>query len=80
VLEVRALAEQRLLLFVGHHAIAAWSAGGKAWETGRLSWEGVQITAVEGDQLHGLGWDLRTDRDIPFTVDLATGQHRIEGG
>ena len=74
VLEVRALTEQGLLLFAGHHALTAWGARGKAWETGRLSWEGVQITGVDGRWLRGLGWDLMTDKDMPFRVDLETGE------
>ena len=74
VLEVRALKEQGLLLFAGHHALTAWGAHGKAWQTGRLSWEGVQITGVEGRWLRGLGWDLMTDKDVPFRVDLETGE------
>ena len=80
VLEVRALPEQGLLLFAGHYSLLAWGAGGKAWETARLSWEGVQITGVEGRWLHGVGWDMRTDRDVPFTVDLETGTHSFEIG
>lgn len=75
VLEVRALEEQQLLLFTGHHSLLAWGANGKAWQTARLSWEGVQITEIVGDELRGVGWDLRTDRDVPFSVDLRTGAH-----
>ena len=74
VLEVRALKEQGLLLFAGHHALTAWGLKGKAWATGRLSWEGVQITGVEGRWLRGMGWDLMTDADVPFRVDLETGE------
>lgn len=77
VLEVRALREQQLLLFAGHYALMAWGAHGKAWETARLSSEGVQITGIEGRWLRGVGWDMMTDRDVPFTVDLETGQHTI---
>jgi hypothetical protein len=77
VLEVRALLEQRLLLFAGHHALLAWGETGKAWETERLSWEGVRITGVEGRWLRGTGWDLRTDADVPFRVDLETGEHLL---
>lgn len=80
VLEVRALREQELLLFTGHYAIAAWGAHGKAWETARLSSEGVQITGIEGQVLRGIGWDMMADRDVPFTVDLKTGEHTSEGG
>jgi hypothetical protein len=73
VLEVRALPEHRLLLFTGHHSLLAWGAQGQAWQTARLSWEGVQITGIKGDELHGIGWDLLTDSDLPFTIDLRTG-------
>jgi hypothetical protein len=78
VLEIRPLKEQNLLLFAGHHGLTAWGAGGKAWETARLSSEGVQITRVDGLRLHGIGWDMRTDRDVHFTVDLTTGAHTSE--
>jgi hypothetical protein len=74
VLEVRALREQGLLLFAGHHALMALGASGKAWQTGRLSWEGVQITSIEGRWLRGVGWDMPTDKDVPFRVDLQTGE------
>jgi hypothetical protein len=78
VLEVRALPENGLLLFAGHHALMAWGINGKAWQTARLSWEGIQITGVEGQSLYGIGWDMRTDRDVLFTVDLKTGAHTFE--
>jgi hypothetical protein len=45
------------------------------WETARLTWEGLTLTDIRDNQLHGLGWDMRTDRELPFAVDLATGQH-----
>jgi hypothetical protein len=80
VLEVRALREQGLLIFGGHHALAAWSNGGLAWQTARLSWEGVKITCVDGQWLHGVGWDMPTDKDVLFKVDLETGAHFYEAG
>jgi hypothetical protein len=73
VLEVRPLPQHNLLLFAGHHALLAWGADGEAWQTPRLSAEGVRISEIRGDQLHGFGWDLLTDRDLPFSVDLRTG-------
>jgi hypothetical protein len=75
VLEVRPLAEQQLLLFIGHHSILAWGHEGRAWETARLSWEGIVITDVTGNTLRGQGWDLISDKDIPFAIDLKTGEH-----
>jgi len=75
VVELREVVGSGLLVFAGFHTVAAWGRGAMAWETGRLSWEGVRMGAVEGDVLHGFGWDVRTDRELPFTVDLRTGEH-----
>jgi len=64
-----------LLLFVGFQTILAWGRDGVAWETGRLSWEGVKVTEVSGDEVVGLGWDLRGDVEVEFRVELRTGKH-----
>ena len=62
------------LLFVGHHTIMAWGTDGEAWESDRLSWEGVIVDRIEEGKLYGKGWDLMTDKDLPFVMDLATGR------
>ena len=72
---VDAAPEHKLLLFASFHRLWALGVHGKAWETSRLSWEGLRVTRIDGQQLHGFGWDLETDTEIPFTVDLATGDH-----
>ncbi len=79
VVDVRILLAQRLLLFVGFHSMVAWGSDGLAWESARLSWEGVRITSIDGDVLHGIGWNLMTDREVAFSVDLLTGQHQGGG-
>jgi hypothetical protein len=73
VVEVRPLPEQALLLFVGHRSILAWGRDGQAWETEKLSSEGIAIASIEGNELRGLGWDLLTCKETPFTIDLRTG-------
>jgi hypothetical protein len=75
VIEVWALVEHSLLVFVGFQSIAAWGPGGLAWESARLSWEGVRLTAVEGGELRGFGWDMQTDKEVEFVLDLRTGKH-----
>jgi len=79
VVELRVVAGHDLLLFAGFHNILAWGRNGLAWQTDRLSWEGLRIEAVEGDTLTGFGWNLQTDREVAFRVDLRTGAH-IGGG
>ena len=78
VVAVRELVDEGLLLFAGFHTVVGWGRDGMAWESGKLSWEGVRLGSVEGGMLHGFGWDVRTDRELPFTLDLRTGEH--EGG
>ncbi|HVT99154.1 MAG TPA: hypothetical protein VHE33_16735 [Acidobacteriaceae bacterium] len=73
VVEVGSLPEHKLLVFVGHQALLAWGAHGEAWQTRRLSSEGLRLTEICGNELHGFGWDLITDREVPFVVDLRTG-------
>ena len=64
-----------LLLFVGFQTILAWGVEGLAWETSRLSWEGVRVSSVSDKEVRGFGWDLRTDKEVEFAVDLRTGTH-----
>jgi len=79
VVEVRLLVEQGLLLFVGFHSVVAWGRDGLVWESARLSWEGIRITSIDGDELRGMGWNLLTDREVSFSIDLLTGQHQGGG-
>ena len=66
-------------LFAGFQSLLAWGRKGKVWETGRLSWDGLRITAVRGETLQGMGWDMTSDRELEFTVNLKTGEHRGGG-
>jgi len=75
VVDLRALHELQLLLFTGFTTISAIGPAGLAWTTKRLSWEGVTIVEISGEKLHGTGWDAIADKEIPFVVDLKTGQH-----
>jgi hypothetical protein len=73
VLEVHTAVADDLLLFIGHCSILAWGKSGKAWESKKLSDEGVTIVSIEAGRLHGVGWELLTDEETPFTIDLSTG-------
>jgi hypothetical protein len=79
VVEVKSLVPQSLLLFVGFQSMTAWGRNGLAWESARLSWEGVRIISIVGNVLHGAGWNLLTDREVEFSLDLLTGLHQGGG-
>ena len=79
VLDVRSVPANKsmpagLLLFVGHRNILAWGAQGQAWESDKLSDEGVTITGIESSRLCGTGWEMLADKETPFVLDLCTGR------
>ncbi len=84
VLRVLPIAAQGLILFVGHHSILAWGGDGEAWESEKLSDEGVEIAglddlgaagaSVAGTILRGSGWSMQTDKENPFALDIKTGR------
>jgi hypothetical protein len=79
VVAVLPVQEPALLLLAGFHDVLALGASGVLWRTGRLSWEGLTLGHVQEGLLHGTGWDMFADRDVPFTVDLRDGTHKGGG-
>jgi len=76
VVELRTVTDQQLLLFQGFTSITAVGQDGIAWNTERLSWEGLRVTAVSHHLLQGFGWDATSDKEVAFEVDLLTGKHK----
>lgn len=74
VLAIHPALADGLLLFVSHHRILAWGRDGQAWESEKLSDEGLTITSIEAGLVRGLGWEMRTDKETAFAVDLRSGQ------
>lgn len=73
-LQVLPAVDTGLLLFVGHRNILAWGNPGPAWQSDKLSDEGVTITKIEASTLHGLGWNMFSDKETPFAMDLQSGR------
>jgi hypothetical protein len=73
VLQVIPVAANALLLFAGSRTVLAWSKDGEAWESPKLSDEGILMSRVEDGKLLGMGWNMITDKETPFTLDLQTG-------
>lgn len=74
VLQIVPAPEDSLLLFVGNRAILAWSVKGDAWQSPKLSDEGVTILHVKNGRLLGMGWNMMTDKESQFELDLESGQ------
>jgi hypothetical protein len=76
VMDVRAAVAEGLLLFAGHRSILAWGRDGQAWESEKLSDEGVTMAEIAGGVLRGVGWEMKSDREKPFAIELRTGMRR----
>jgi hypothetical protein len=70
--------DEGLVLLAGFHTVAAVGATGLLWESAKLSWEGVTLGEIRDGKLSGEGWNMQTNREVPFSIDLRTGEH--EGG
>ncbi len=75
--EVLAVPEADSVVLIGFHAVYVLQPG-EAWQSPRISWEGVAVTGVEGAILRGTGWHMRSDRELPFALDLRT--RVLDGG
>ena len=75
VTQILSAPQANLILLAGFHNVIAIDATGLRWQSARLSWEGITLTHADAHHLHGTGWNLHTDREIPFTIDLTTGTH-----
>jgi hypothetical protein len=78
VVSVHAAPQAHALVLIGFHSAYILTEG-ESWESPKLSWEGVAVTGVEGEILHGTGWHMRSDKELPFTLNLRT-RELIGGG
>ena len=79
VTQIVAAPANGLLFLAGFHTVAAIGANGLRWQSARLTWEGVTLSSVHQGRLHGTGWNLHTDKEVPFTIDLESGLHQGGG-
>jgi len=69
VVAVHAAPSANALVLVGFHTALVVTEN-DTWMSPRLSWEGIAINGVEGHHVHGTGWHMPSDRELPFTLDL----------
>lgn len=75
IIAVRDSEKHQLLIFANHTELLAIGSNGIAWRTERLSWDGLRLTQITDDVICGTFWDIQTESEQSFTVDLATGAH-----
>lgn len=65
-----------LMLFHDYTEIVAYDEQGLAWETSRISWDGIEIDEISDNTVLGRGWDAPSEEWVQFNVDLTTGSHQ----
>lgn len=75
VLALRSSAKHGLLIFANHTELLAVGDQGLAWRTARLSWDSMKLTSMSEDELCGVFWDIRSESEQSFTVNLQNGTH-----
>lgn len=75
VMAVVPVPAREILIFSSQTKLYAYGTSGLVWESNRLAWDEIKITCVDGDILKGTVWDLQSEEDVPFQVNLETGHH-----
>lgn len=81
IVDVRSIPSAGLVVFADHTELVAYGEEGVRWRTTRLAWDGFKIVMVSDDALIGEYWDIRSEANETFEVNLRTGAVRgaVEG-
>jgi hypothetical protein len=74
VLAVHPVAAAGLLLLCDDIGIVAYGEHGRTWQNDAVSWDGLKITRITPDEIHGTAWDAPKNQDVPFVLTLLTGK------
>ncbi|MCP3660559.1 MAG: hypothetical protein GY830_09715 [Bacteroidetes bacterium] len=75
IISIYPLIDNKLILFKDYTEISAYDIDGLKWETSRLSFDDFEITSINESYVKGKYWDIRSDSEETFKVDLSTGKH-----
>jgi hypothetical protein len=76
ICEVIPAPSKNLIIFASHTHMPAFGSAGVAWRSKRLAWSDMRITQVTPTHIEGETWDIRSEENIAFAVDIATGEHK----
>lgn len=72
---VMPVVSRNIIVFANHTELTALGRSGAVWKTKRLAWNEMKITRVTDDFIEGETWDIRSEEDVSFRVDVSTGEH-----
>ncbi len=78
ITDIRVVPEKGLIVFADLTRLVAYSGEGVKWETGRLAFDGFDIVELSNGRIVGKYYDIRSEADEVFEVDLDSGN--VKGG
>lgn len=74
ITDVVAVKEREMIVFAGFTKLMAFDGSGVMWETARVAWDELKITSIDASSISGEYWDVATEKQTQFEVDLDTGE------
>lgn len=73
VRSVHVIESHGIVLLADDISLSAYGERGLVWDTGRIAWGDLRVEYVSGDKISCVAFDIRSEKDIQFTVDARTG-------
>lgn len=73
VIDVRSVLSQGIVLFANYTELIAYDSSGVKWRTERLAFDGFRIVGLTDNRLRGEYYDIRSESEETFELDLLTG-------
>lgn len=70
---VHVIESHGIVLLADDISLSAYGERGLVWDTGRIAWDDLRVEYVSGDKTSCVAFDIRSEKDIQFTVDARTG-------
>jgi hypothetical protein len=74
VTDAVAVKERGMIVFAGFTKLMAFDGSNVMWETSRVAWDELKITSIDTSSIFGEYWDVATEKQARFRVDLDTGE------
>lgn len=73
IIDARISKAQKLIIFADYTELIAYNDSGVKWKTKRLSWDNLKIIELSDNYIKGEYYDIRSEVNEFFEVDLVSG-------
>lgn len=70
---IHVIESHKLVVLADDTSLSAYGAEGLVWATDRIGWHELRVERIRESEIECKTFDIRSDEDVSFTVDLETG-------